>query len=228
MIEEHIAGVDHCSVCLSNRGLATRVKRHKWTVAFLGTIIGETVTIANPIGPAMETLVLSSNGSPVTSSTVLTNGQQYWLLAEGTYVRDFAGDHADAEYAEESAGVWVETSGGTGPEPNHDVVVNAIGQDWLGSPLSAPNAFLNFGTFLAHTYSPSHFYWLPISGTGATFQLKIADQFTGDNSGSLTVRLFADYPPDIPTVSQWGLIVMAGLVAVAGGSILRKRRVRVT
>jgi hypothetical protein len=32
----------------------------------------------------------------------------------------------------------------------------------------------------------------------------------------------------IPTVSQWGLIVMAGLVAAAGGSILRKRRGRTT
>jgi hypothetical protein len=31
-----------------------------------------------------------------------------------------------------------------------------------------------------------------------------------------------------PTVSQWGLIVMAGLVAAAGGRILHKRRVRVT
>jgi hypothetical protein len=31
-----------------------------------------------------------------------------------------------------------------------------------------------------------------------------------------------------PTVSQWGLIVMAGLVAAAGGSILHKRRAQAT
>ena len=31
-----------------------------------------------------------------------------------------------------------------------------------------------------------------------------------------------------PTVSQWGLIVMAGLVVAAGGSILRKRRAQAT
>ena len=33
-------------------------------------------------------------------------------------------------------------------------------------------------------------------------------------------------PGGIPTISQWGLIVMAGLVVAAGGSILRKRRAR--
>lgn len=150
---------------------------------------------------------------------------QYWLLAEGTYVRDSGGDHADAEYAEESAGVWVETSSGTGPEPNHDVVVDSIGRDWQGSLLVAPDAFLNFGTFQTHTYSPSHRYWLPIAGNGSTISLRIADAFTGDNSGSLTVRLFADVPHGIPAVSTWGLVIM-GLLVLTTGTVAIQQRTR--
>lgn len=222
MSDEHITEVDYCSVCLNKKAVAIRTKFRTCALVLLGTIVGENVTIANPSGPAMESLVLSSNGTPVTSSTMLTNGQQYWLLADGTYVRDFAGHQCDAEWCEGPTGPpWVEVTGG---DPNQDVIVDSTARDWLGSPLPAPDAFLDFGTFLAHTYSSSHLYWLPITGNASTFQVQISDAFTGDNSGSLTVRLFDDVPEGVPTVSDWGLIVMAFLVAVAGGSILAKRR----
>ena len=104
MSDEHIAGVGLRPVCLNRKALAIRLRFRMCALVLLGTIVGGSVTIANPIGPAMETLVLSSNGTPVTSSTVLTNGQQYWLRAEGTYARDFGGHQCDAEWCEGPTG----------------------------------------------------------------------------------------------------------------------------
>lgn len=156
-----------------------------------GDGIGDACENGGPAQPVIETMVLSSNGTPVNSTTVLLSGQQYWLVSEGTYVRDSAGDRADAEWAEETVGSWLEDAGGGG-EPNHDIIVNSVGRDWLGSPLQSPDSFADYETFQPHVFSPSHIYLLPIIGNGSPIELRIFDLFTGDNSGSLTVHLYAD------------------------------------
>ncbi len=192
MSKEHIAGVGSGWGFSNKEALTKRVKLPMWVLVLVATIVGGRVTVANPISPVVETMVLSSNGTPVTSSTVLSSGQQYWLLADGTYNRDTAGHDCDAEWCEGPFGPpWVEVLP-SDPPTNAELIVNSTERNWLGSALAAPDAFLNFATFEEHAYSPSHVYWLPITGNGSTFQLQISDAFTGDNSGSLTVRLFTE------------------------------------
>ena len=165
-------------------------------------------SFGGPTPPLLESFTLSASGTPQTSSTVLAAGQNYWLLAQGTYVRSASGLRADAEYAEQTANVWLEDAGGGG-EPNHDIVVDLTGRDWLGSPLPSPDPFLDFETFQAHAFSPSHQYWLPLIGNGTSVGLAIFDQFASDNSGSLVVGLYAPEPTSLSVLA----LVAAKLLA---------------
>ena len=151
--------------------------------------IGDACDSTGPVQPVLESLVLSSNGTPVPSATVLANGQAYWLVANGTYSHDYSGHLTDAEWAEQTTGEWVENCCG-GVEPNHDIIVDGIGRDWLGSSILAPNILVDHGSFRAHVFSPSHVYLLPVVGSGSSIELRVFDAYSGDNSGSLTVQIF--------------------------------------
>ncbi len=150
----------------------------------------------------LETVTVPSTGTTVYSTNLLQSGKSYLLVASGTYVywpSNPAGLYdaianpggagiADAEYALRppasstpyaynpypySAWIYGEDAYPPGLEAALDIVVDGNDVYW-GSA------------------NPNHNYYYIYVGTGAAASFRIFDDFYGDNSGSLTVKI---YPP---------------------------------
>jgi len=169
--------------------------------------------LAARLSTPLATLVLDSHGASQTTP-VLAEGVKYWLLAEGEYRRDGAGNHCDADWIEayppDPPEVWVESFGSD--IKNQDVVINDTCFDWWGHASVGADPFSDFDAFSPHTFSPSHRYWLPYVGEGESIDICIFDQYYADNGGSLTVSL---YVPEPATLS---------VLALGGLALLRRRR----
>lgn len=145
----------------------------------------------------LETLSVPATGGLVMTQTVLVADQPYWLLASGTYRHAFAGQNADAEWGQiDPGGPWVEVPDPDLPEYEHDVVVDDPSEDWWGSAMPGADAIANFTSFLPHTFSPSHQYWLPVVGQGQALELWIPDFAYSDNAGALTIQIWSSIGHD--------------------------------
>lgn len=161
-------------------------------------------TASQPVGLALDSLTIPSQGGVATSSVSLTNGQEYWLLAEGAVTIDDQGSTADAEWIMFIAQPWTENPG----NPSYDILVDGAESNWLGSSLLNPDPIADFATFAVHQRSESHQYWLPIIGDGSSIQLHFQDGDYSDNNGSMSVSIFAPEP------STLAILLLGGVTAV--------------
>jgi uncharacterized repeat protein (TIGR01451 family) len=122
----------------------------------------------------LETLTVDAKGAVATSTTTLLNGVSYKIKASGTYSAG-ASITADAEYSSGPVSyAWQEP---------------VEGYEYLGVnllDLKVDGAFVNWGA-----YNASHVYTLDYAGIGSTVSFQIYDTYSPNNSGSLTVKIYA-------------------------------------
>jgi hypothetical protein len=129
----------------------------------------------------VETLTVPSDGSVVTSNTVLQNGVDYHLRASGTFNMN------------------------TNQNVNDSWMADAEYYDFSNLPTSAKDHALTYDIGIAvddpvidTTKTPSwgafeatHVYEIVFTGAGATIAVNFHDQVTSDNDGSLTLEILA-------------------------------------
>lgn len=130
---------------------------------------------------ANETLLIPTNGTPVTSS-ILKAGVKYTIEVSGIWDYDSntpGPNLADAEWHRPAAeDVWAESPG----NPVLDVLIDGVEVDWMGT--------VDGVLFLEHVYSPSHVYRDSYDGQDATIDLSIFDSNYSDNPpGFLTATI---------------------------------------
>jgi len=167
------------------------------------SVVTCSVGSAQPVGSALETLTVPATGATATSSTALTAGEWYWILAEGTYVQSYAGHLADPEWEQLVAGSgdpadWRESN----PEmpSEHELLIDETDVDWMGNDTeTSPDPLLDWADYDVHTFSQDHHtYWYRIQGTGSALDFRIEEHEYVDNSGQLAVSLYHEVPE--PTV----------------------------
>lgn len=143
---------------------------------------------------SVDTLSVDSHSySPTTSHIGLANGQSYILVASGTWVN--SNNLSDSEYITKDG--WTTYADGYNINPYF------LGADSFD--LQVDNAFINWGA-----YNGEHTYNYLYTGTGGPASFLIFDgdssqptpdtSWYGDNSGSLSVAIYACVP-NIPTVT---------------------------
>jgi hypothetical protein len=140
-------------------------------------VIGLAIPINTPVAAqtqALDTITVPSNNSIVQSDIILENGKTYLFKAVGTYVYwDYyeidETFESDAEYALRPEGDWRKDWYGT--NYNLDVLVDDNDVDW-------------------GVYNSEHIYSYLYTGKGAKASFRIMDNYTGDNSGSITVEIY--------------------------------------
>jgi hypothetical protein len=158
-----------------------------------------------------ELLDVNSYGTPTVWSSSLEAGKPYIIEARGTWVYDSYWDRvADAEWGQRNwpdpPEPWVENVQSPEFVDLHDLLVNEVPQDWMGTTDGV--------NFSPHTYSPSHIYRLEWLGTGEAITFRIEDAIGSpqyDNIGVLKVEI----TPEPAT------LLLLGLGSLA---LLRKRR----
>jgi hypothetical protein len=168
-----------------------------------------------------ETITVPLDGSNVTSTTSLVSGKTYLLRASGTanISTPTPGNCGltDAEFARfepdntcSLPGTPADSTGG------YDLGIG------INSPIASNTKGVTWGT----TFNTTHQYTVPFTGTGAPISLNFHDNVYNDNSGTLTVEIFAPQAANaaIPTLSEWGMILLASLVAFAATARLRRMR----
>jgi len=133
----------------------------------------------------IDTIIVPSNGSIVSSNIVLENGKQYMIEASGTYTYWPAqlpnAGIADAEYSLRPQGSY-----NPGPGPQW------ISGDALPSPyqyyleVKMNGADVSWGVLNL----PDHKYNINYAGTGSTATFQIIDNNYSDNSGSIIVKIY--------------------------------------
>lgn len=139
-----------------------------------------------------ETVTVPVGGSSVVSSTTLDSSTTYKIRASGT-MEIAPGLNADAEYAQFSSPIDNTMTG------NVDL---GIGID---DSVNDSDKFPSWGP-----YDPAHEYVIDLVGSDAAISLDFHDSFYPDNSGSLTIEVFAPAPDAL-----WNLAFP--LEAMAGG-----------
>lgn len=138
--------------------------------AFATTAMANTCPTGTTPTP-VETVIVPSDGSLVTSTNVLESGVTYLLEASGTFIYNSAGDWADAEWYLKSDVIVKGDIEGSKPYVL-DISIDgySINRDW-------------------GDYNPLHVYTMLLYGTGNSIDFSIYDSYSGDNSGSLTVDI---------------------------------------
>ncbi len=174
-----------------------------------GFVLQETITL---------TTALTTEGAAQVSSTSLISGVTYKIRTSGIF--SIAGPDpsvcpfADAEFARFDSG------GGNGCGIFQD---SAQGVD-LGVAIN--DSVLDASKFPTWgPYTTSHEYTIDFVGAGGPISLTYHDLSGayGDNSGSLTVEIFAPATP-VPTLTGWAQILLVGLLVASGLWVLRRRR----
>jgi len=164
---------------------------------------------ATPIGPAIGSVSVPSDGSSVSTPFPLDSGKQYWILAQGVYYYDFDKSEADAEWSAPAGQSWTDVGGDL-----YDLLVQDADQSWLGSAATNPNPVQYFSSYTPNVFSAGHHtYWLPWEGSGQGLTFRIHDGYYADNSGSLTVSVYTPEP-------------CCALLLAVGSAMLLKRRSR--
>jgi len=140
------------------------------------------LVVPEPI-PVDTVTVLANDVDGMNSAVSFTTGDKLFIKSRGMYYWT-TGWAADTEWQNRAtAGPWGPVgwiSGNLTPAPwTHglDLIINGIGYDWIGSYLGP-----------ADTNEYTLDYTVPASGT---LNFKILDDNYGDNSGSLTVNIYA-------------------------------------
>ena len=95
----------------------------------------------------------------------------------------------------------------------------------INSPISSNSKGGTWGA----AYNPAHQYTVAFPGTGAAISLNYHDGFYPDNSGSLTVEIFAPQAASasanvpVPMLDGWSMVALLALVAASGLFLLRGR-----
>ncbi len=184
------------------------------------SLIFATVALGLEYPVLVETLEVSSLGPVPVGSLPLVAGEPYLFEASGVWNHWTADANAltDAEFGrhqEPGPGwQWMELQNyisGTYEQDVLDLIIDNTAVNWLGSPGGSGWA--------PHTFSPDHIYRYEWVGTGDSVSFTIADHipfgpdFYGDNSGSLTVRIY--------TVPEPGALLLLSLGVLAR---IRRRR----
>ena len=129
----------------------------------------------------IDTIIVPSDGSVVSSAITLENGKEYMLKAIGTYVYwpncpEYTTCIADAKYSlrpSTSYGPgWISGDDMPSPWTNYlEVLVDGAAMVW-------------------GVYDASHVYAINHTGDGTTVDFNIIDSNYGDNSGSITVEIY--------------------------------------
>lgn len=148
---------------------------------------GDCVSFVNTGKYLMETLTVDSkNVSGAVSSAVMLTGKKYRFEVSGTW-SNVGKNVADAEYA--SVDNWATYMNGYNINPY------MLGEGEFD--LQVNDAFVNWGS-----YSSAHTYSLPFMGNGSKVNFRVFDgdstqtnpapvsSWYGDNSGSLTVKIY--------------------------------------
>jgi hypothetical protein len=137
---------------------------------------------ASSVAPAvtspvlLESLTVPTDGSSVTSRTVLTNNVKYTLVAKGTFAITAGTTHnADAEYRYDAL---FQDDCPTSPPVDIGMSINVTSQAKQKQPVS-------WGA-----YSTSHKYETGWLGKGATIKANYHDCNLGDNHGKLTLEIW--------------------------------------
>ena len=190
----------------------------KWMII---TIVGYLGVMSNLFEAKGETLTISSSFADGAWTSLLQSGQLYTFQASGTWIcsigwyNDYGMGLSDAEWGQNPSGPpydpqapWTEEFGGYSYDV-HDLLINDVSVDWLGSTDGV--------NWAPHVFSPDHVYRYDYIGTGESVHLYICDHSPygppqyGDNSGSLSVEV----TPEPAT------LLLLGLGSLA---LLRKRR----
>lgn len=132
----------------------------------------------------LETIIVPANFATATvSSHTLANGEEYKLVADGTW--ENSNNSADAEYISKDG--WITQSNG------YDISPYFLGEGAFD--LQVDSTFINWGS-----YTATHIYDYMYTGNGTPVSFLIFDGdsnipaivpgWYGDNSGSLTVRIY--------------------------------------
>ena len=130
----------------------------------------------------LETINLPSNGVTINSTEVLALGTPYTVEVSGTFQIGCIGSPpcpTDAEY-------YVPSAGGNAGDPFDNTGFSntpGVGLD-VGVQINGIN--IDWGPF-----EVSRIYSILFIGLGDTIALRINDSNYGDNSGSLTVKIFS-------------------------------------
>jgi len=149
-------------------GYGTRfVSRGNWATYFSYTVQeSERYTLIESV------FVPSTNAIGVTTANALESGQDYLLVASGTFTYNDAKDWADAEWYLKN-GVIVK--GDTEGSVPYVLDVSIDGYD----------SNIDWGA-----YNAEHIYEYIITGTGSTIRFFIHDSAYGDNSGGINVDIY--------------------------------------
>ena len=154
-----------------------KMKSVRVLIAVLAALMLSQTAVATPT--YIDTVTVSSDGTPATTSFALTAGTSYLFEARGTYDagQSYAGSAdiiADAEYSSgPDSFVWqdgVEGYAGYGP--------NLL-------DLRVAGGFVDWGAF-----NPNHVYTLAWTGAGSPVTFDIYDVYSPNNVGSLTVAIY--------------------------------------
>ncbi len=119
----------------------------------------------------LEQVDVPSDGSTVYSENTLNLGEEYKLIASGTYTYNNAGDWADAEWYLKNGEIVKGDTEGSQPHVLDVTVSDDENTDW--------------GDF-----SEDHIYDLMYIGKGEPVSFYIYDSFYPDNSGSIQVDIY--------------------------------------
>jgi len=138
------------------------VEKGNWATYFTYTVQGEVL---------IEKVTVYPNATN-SYSPVLEVGEHYRLEASGTFTYNSALDWADAEWYLKGGNIVKGDTEGSKPYVL-DISIDgySINRDW-------------------GAYSPLHVYTMLFDGTGSTIAFSIYDSASGDNKGSLTVKIY--------------------------------------
>ena len=188
-------------------------------------MLGLTATAWATAPPAgfmtQETLTVPVDGSTIASATTLQAGTTYLLRVTGTFtIATPPCPLADGEFARF--------------EVNNTCALPGTPQDFVGPydigvGINSAIANNNKGITWSTTFDPTHQYTASFVGLGAPIGVNYHDILYTDNSGSLTLEIFAPQTQPIPTqpiptLTEWGLLALLALVVGSGVWMLRHRR----
>jgi hypothetical protein len=155
--------------------------------------------VAGPTWVLVDTLSVPAAGGTVTSNVTLQAGFNYLIAAAGTFSAG-ANITADAEYSSgPTSYVW------QNPVEGYE----SYGEGLLD--LRVDGAFVDWGPF-----NVNHAYTLAVVGTGNKVGFDIYDIYSPNNTGALTVDIYAYVPAP-------GALILGGLGAGIVGWLRRRR-----
>lgn len=155
----------------------------------------------------VETVIVPVTGASVLSTTVLATGVTYKLRASGTFAIGGICSPADSEYACFDNPPVIDKCINEGTDIG--IGVNDTVLDAEKSPF--------WGEFAA-----DHIYTINFVGLEAPINLDYHDCAFSDNSGSLTVEIFAPLPQPVPVLGAFGRVLLGA--CLLGLVIARRAR----